>query len=75
MFCPNCGKNVPDGAKFCGSCGQPMIDTGKLDTGIQQPQKPAQPAQPVRQSAPQVKPPQHTPSFDRKLWDEDEEDE
>ena len=50
MFCPNCGKNVPDGAKFCGSCGQPMIDTGKLDTGIQQPQKPAQPAQPVRQS-------------------------
>ncbi len=21
MFCPNCGENVPDGSKFCSSCG------------------------------------------------------
>lgn len=22
MFCPKCGANIPDGAKFCNSCGQ-----------------------------------------------------
>ncbi len=22
MFCKNCGKEIPDGAKFCGSCGK-----------------------------------------------------
>jgi len=33
------------------------------------------PAQPVRQSAPQPKPQQRVPSFDKNLWDEDEEDE
>ena len=21
MFCPNCGKELPDGSKFCGFCG------------------------------------------------------
>ena len=21
MFCENCGKNLPDGAKFCNGCG------------------------------------------------------
>lgn len=21
MFCPSCGKEMPDGAKFCGNCG------------------------------------------------------
>lgn len=24
MFCPKCGAKVPDGARFCGSCGQPI---------------------------------------------------
>lgn len=24
MFCPNCGKNVEDGQKFCPYCGSPM---------------------------------------------------
>lgn len=24
MFCSNCGKNLPDGAKFCGACGAPV---------------------------------------------------
>lgn len=22
-YCPNCGAPLPDGAKFCGSCGSP----------------------------------------------------
>ncbi len=25
MFCKNCGKELPDGAKFCGQCGTPVI--------------------------------------------------
>ena len=24
MFCPNCSKELPDGTKFCGSCGTPI---------------------------------------------------
>ena len=25
MFCPNCGNQVPDGAAFCGACGQKIV--------------------------------------------------
>ena len=25
MFCSNCGKQLPDSAKFCPDCGQPII--------------------------------------------------
>ena len=25
MFCKNCGAALPDGAKFCGSCGNPVV--------------------------------------------------
>ena len=24
MFCTNCGKKLPDGARFCGQCGKPV---------------------------------------------------
>ena len=24
MFCKNCGKQLPDEAKFCGNCGTPV---------------------------------------------------
>lgn len=24
MFCPKCGKQIPEGAKFCGGCGNPV---------------------------------------------------
>ena len=30
MFCPNCGKELPDGSKFCGFCG---ADIGKEQKG------------------------------------------
>ena len=30
MFCPNCGKELPDGSKFCGFCG---ADISKEQTG------------------------------------------
>lgn len=26
MFCPNCGENLPDGSKFCGSCGANLTE-------------------------------------------------
>lgn len=26
MFCPNCGKEIPDESKFCGSCGADLSD-------------------------------------------------
>ena len=28
MFCPNCGKELPDGADFCPSCGKPVEGSG-----------------------------------------------
>ncbi len=32
MFCTNCGKQVPDGAKFCNECGTNLI-TGAAPMG------------------------------------------
>ena len=26
MFCPNCGKEIEDGAKFCGECGADLAE-------------------------------------------------
>lgn len=34
MFCPNCGANQADGARFCQNCGAPMI----YSAGVQAPQ-------------------------------------
>ena len=25
MYCNNCGANLPDGTKFCSSCGMPVM--------------------------------------------------
>ena len=36
MFCPNCGKQLPDNAKFCNGCGAQQIPTA-----------PAEPVKPV----------------------------
>lgn len=27
MICPKCGVTLPDGAKFCGSCGSRVTET------------------------------------------------
>lgn len=40
MFCPNCGKEIPAGSKFCGNCGYnidqntgiPKVSIPKIDT-------------------------------------------
>ena len=42
MFCPKCGKQLPDGAAFCASCGTPL--------NVQ----PAAPSEPVIPAAPVV---------------------
>lgn len=35
MFCPKCGKQIPEGAKFCGGCGNPVRPLTKMSTGSQ----------------------------------------
>lgn len=35
MFCPNCGKRIPDDARFCAICGAPVAD--EQPSGIQTP--------------------------------------
>ncbi len=43
MFCPQCGKELPEGARFCGNCGSPIGErmqspnTGNLPGGNLQP--------------------------------------
>ena len=27
MFCPKCGRKLPDGAKFCSGCGKKLTET------------------------------------------------
>lgn len=31
MFCPKCGKQVDDGAKFCPACGEPLSVGKKVE--------------------------------------------
>ena len=39
MYCPNCGKKIPDQAKFCGYCGSPV--TAPAEPQNPEPRKPA----------------------------------
>ncbi len=32
-FCINCGQKLPEGAKFCASCGQPVMQAGAPASG------------------------------------------
>jgi hypothetical protein len=31
MFCPNCGIEIKEGSKFCGSCGAPIEHFGRTE--------------------------------------------
>ena len=35
MFCPNCGREIPDGADFCPSCGKPVNAKGAMHETFQ----------------------------------------
>jgi hypothetical protein len=37
MLCPKCNHSVADGARFCGSCGQPLSPAGSPDSTVIRP--------------------------------------
>lgn len=55
MFCPKCGKNVPESTKFCPTCGALLAGEAQQAPAAEpqpQPQPQYQPQQPVYQAAP-----------------------
>ncbi len=60
MYCTNCGKEMPDDAKFCPSCGHVVDESAPEDQEAEQPKAatPEQPAAPeATQPPPAVTPP------------------
>lgn len=55
MFCPNCRRQLPDGTKFCGSCGTPL---NVASAPAAAPVDPVVPVAPVKtaEKAPLIKP-------------------
>lgn len=56
MFCQNCGKQLPDGARFCDGCGMPVSAEAGPRSGCASRPQPAAPyarsaAPPIRQPA------------------------
>ena len=43
MFCINCGKEIPDGAKFCSGCGANQNPDAPAETPVQEPVPPKAP--------------------------------
>lgn len=41
MFCPNCGKQLSDGAKFCSGCGKDLSNAGSVSNLPATPEKEA----------------------------------
>lgn len=52
MFCLNCGKVIPDGAKFCAACGTPIQAEGENAPEAIKISEPVMPAAPVAPVAP-----------------------
>jgi len=65
MFCPNCGKRIPDGSRFCGECGKPIAAAPAPATQAKPSPQPIQPQpaqQPIQQPVqPPVQPPIQQP--------------
>ena len=49
MFCPNCGKEIEDGAKFCSECGAALNSEAETEREPEQTPAAAQP-QPQQQT-------------------------
>lgn len=43
MFCINCGKQIPDGAKFCSGCGANQNPDAVAEAPVQEPETPKAP--------------------------------
>ena len=61
MFCKNCGKELPDSAKFCSGCGTPVISEVTAP-GVEPPQPPVEenpvsPVPPVEETPVPLAPP------------------
>ena len=61
MFCPNCGKEVPDGVAFCGGCGTSLAAAAAAPAAPVQPQ-PAPVAEPAATAQPAPAPAAEAPS-------------
>lgn len=46
MFCPSCGKKIPDNSSFCPECGKPIVRNQQKASGAGSTQ-----AAPVQQTA------------------------
>ena len=61
MFCPNCGKEIPDGAAFCGECGTSLaapaapVESAPEAAPVE-PAPEAAPEAPVAEAAPEAAP-------------------
>ena len=61
MFCPNCGKEIPDGAAFCGECGTSLaapaapVESAPEAAPVE-PAPEAAPEAPVADAAPEAAP-------------------
>lgn len=55
MYCGNCGKQNPDGAKFCNACGSVLNSASAAQPRPVYQQAPVQQPTPVRQAAPAKK--------------------
>lgn len=40
MYCTNCGKEIPEGAKFCSGCGAPLVGATPAAQPTPAPQEP-----------------------------------
>ena len=59
MFCPHCGSQQPDGAVFCGNCGQSMVGAPSAPQPAPARQAPAPQPAPVQQPFAQPAPAAH----------------
>lgn len=62
MQCPECGREYPDGNRYCGSCGISLAEGGQPAQPASPPAAP-QPSQPPQQQAQQDAPPQPTQQY------------
>lgn len=67
MFCPNCGKEIPDGAAFCGECGTSLaapaapVESAPEAAPVE-PAPEAAPEAPVADAAPEAAPAAEAPA-------------